>query len=242
MEYYAKSKTEELLEKEKRKLIDLLQRTEEMLAEDLTESEKKAIEQSIYRIENTVCEKQKTLKAHEEEIVACAKTFFEKYGHYFTEKERKLVIEACRLHDLGKVNQIFQSIVSPERKKETDVQQIPHGFLSALSVNYREFREWSAEFLEDDFRAVITAIYYHHDREDHYDADEIQKYAKDYYLNELEQYAGKKLRKLYVSNLGKLLFRNMGTEEKLRISETEWEKYLLIKGLLNKFDYAVSAG
>ena len=242
MEYYAKSKTKELLEKEKRKLIDLLQRAEEMLAEDLTESEKKAIEQSIYRIENTVCEKQKTLKAHEEEIVACAKTFFEKYGHYFTEKERKLVIEACRLHDLGKVNQIFQSIVSPERKKETDVQQIPHGFLSALSVNYREFREWSAEFSEDDFRAAITAIYYHHDREDHYDADEIQKYAKDYYLNELEQYAGKKLRKLYVSNLGKLLFRNMGTEEKLRISETEWEKYLLIKGLLNKFDYAVSAG
>ena len=160
MEYYAKSKTKELLEKEKRKLIDLLQRAEEMLAEDLTESEKKAIEQSIYRIENTICEKQKTLKAHEEEIVACAKTFFEKYGHYFTEKERKLVIEACRLHDLGKVNQIFQSIVSPERKKETDVQQIPHGFLSALSVNYREFREWSAEFSEDDFRAAITVIYY----------------------------------------------------------------------------------
>ena len=44
MEYYAKSKTKELLEKEKRKLIDLLQRAEEMLAEDLTESEKKAIE------------------------------------------------------------------------------------------------------------------------------------------------------------------------------------------------------
>ena len=36
MEYYAKSKTKELLEKEKRKLIDLLQRAEEMLAEDLT--------------------------------------------------------------------------------------------------------------------------------------------------------------------------------------------------------------
>ena len=83
MEYYAKSKTKELLEKEKRKLIDLLQRAEEMLAEDLTESEKKAIEQSIYRIENTVCEKQKTLKAHEEEIVACAKTFFEVWTLFY---------------------------------------------------------------------------------------------------------------------------------------------------------------
>lgn len=81
----------------------------------------------------------------------------------------------------------------------------------------------------------------HHDREGHYDADEIQN-TQRLLSDELEQYAGKKLRKLYVSNLGKLLFRNMGTEEKLRISETEWEKYLLIKGLLNKFDYAVSAG
>ena len=109
-------------------------------------------------------------------------------------------------------------------------------------MNYREFREWSAEFSEDDFRAAITAVYYHHDREDHYNADEIQKYANGYYLNELEQYTGKKLKKLYVSNLDKLLFRNRGTGEKLPIAEAEWEKYLLIKGLLNKFDYAVSAG
>ena len=42
--------------------------------------------------------------------------------------------------------------------------------------------------------------------------------------------------------MDKLLFRNRGTGEKLPIAEAEWEKYLLIKGLLNKFDYAVSAG
>lgn len=46
MEYYAKSKTKELLEKEKKKLMDLLLDAEEMLAEELTESEKKAIKQS----------------------------------------------------------------------------------------------------------------------------------------------------------------------------------------------------
>ena len=57
MEYYAKSKTKELLEKEKKKLMDLLLDAEEMLAEELTESEKKAIKQSIYKIESAVCEK-----------------------------------------------------------------------------------------------------------------------------------------------------------------------------------------
>ena len=242
MEYYAKSKTKELLEKEKKKLMDLLLDAEEMLAEELTESEKKAIKQSIYKIESAVCEKQKTLKEHEEEIVTCAEKFFEEYGRYFTEKERKLVIESCRLHDLGKVNYIFQAIVSSELKKENHVQQIPHGFLSGLSINMTDFRKLSESFSKDDFRAMITAIYYHHDREDHYDADQIQKYAKDYYLDALEQYTGKKLGKLYVSNLDKLLFRNRGTEDRLPIPEKEWEEYLLIKGLLNKFDYAVSAG
>ena len=34
MEYYAKSKTKELLEKEKKKLMDLLLDAEEMLAEE----------------------------------------------------------------------------------------------------------------------------------------------------------------------------------------------------------------
>lgn len=33
--------------------------------------------------------------------------FFEKFGHYFTEKEKAIIIEACRVHDLGKANIVF---------------------------------------------------------------------------------------------------------------------------------------
>ena len=38
-------------------------------------------------------EEQKTLNSHQEDIVRCAEAVFEEYGRYFSEKERRLVIE-----------------------------------------------------------------------------------------------------------------------------------------------------
>ena len=46
--------------------------------------------------------------------------FFELYGEYFSEKEKKLIIDACKLHDIGKANYIFQTKVNPKLKKEKD--------------------------------------------------------------------------------------------------------------------------
>ena len=61
-------------------------------------------------------EEQVTLKQHLDDTVKCAQDFFEKFGHYFTEKEKNLVIEACRIHDLGKANLLFQMVVQPKLK------------------------------------------------------------------------------------------------------------------------------
>lgn len=71
MKYYAKSKKKGLSDKERGKQIK--------------EPE----------------EEQKTLNSHQEDIVRCAEAFFEEYGRYFSEKEKRLVIEACRIHDWG---------------------------------------------------------------------------------------------------------------------------------------------
>ena len=59
-------------------------------------------------------EEQKTLNSHQEDIVRCAEAFFEEYGRYFSEKEKRLVIEACRIHDWGKANLVFQVMINPE--------------------------------------------------------------------------------------------------------------------------------
>lgn len=39
-------------------------------------------------------EEQVTLKQHLDDTVKCAQDFFEKFGHYFTEKEKAIIIEA----------------------------------------------------------------------------------------------------------------------------------------------------
>ena len=79
MKYYAKSKKKGLSDKERGKQIK--------------EPE----------------EEQKTLNSHQEDIVRCAEAFFEEYGRYFSEKEKRLVIEACRIHDWGKANLVFHT-------------------------------------------------------------------------------------------------------------------------------------
>ncbi|MEQ2460595.1 CRISPR-associated helicase Cas3' [Blautia wexlerae] len=220
---------------------------EECLKENLTETDIEILNSSITDIAEKTEEKQKTLKEHHKDIVTCAEMFFLEYGEYFTEKEKKLVVEACRIHDLGKVNLVFQAMICPKlaEKFYIDVrktQQIPHGFLSAVTISLDEFDDLSELFSDKDFGPFITAVYYHHDREDHYNSPAIRKYAEKYYMKQIEEYLNRKIRKLNCSNLDDLLFRNNVYTGKYIPDSNAWKEYLLIKGLLNKFDYTVSAG
>ena len=168
-------------------------------------------------------------------------------GNILLKKKKKLVVEACRIHDLGKVNLVFQAMICPKlaEKFYIDVrktQQIPHGFLSAVTISLDEFDDLSELFSDKDFGPFITAVYYHHDREDHYNSPAIRKYAEKYYMKQIEEYLNRKIRKLNCSNLDDLLFRNNVYTGKYIPDSNAWKEYLLIKGLLNKFDYTVSAG
>ena len=243
MEYYAKSKRKILSLEEVNAIKNTLQDMLSDFKEDLTNSEIKIIVNSIESLQENLQEVQKTLKEHEEDIIRCAKTFFIQYGRYFTEKEQDLVIEACRMHDWGKANKIFQRVVNPDLKtyKET---QVPHGFLSGVTISKSEFKNLNESFTDEDFRAFITAIYYHHDRKDDYTGKEIREYGEKYYLDEISNYLGKKIKKLYCANINndKILFRNNLYTQKFSVDSDLWNTYLVIKGLLNKFDYTVSAG
>ena len=189
MELYAKSKAKQLSIKEVEALKETLESFLDSLEGILTPKEEQIIIQQIQKIQNQKEEKQKTLKEHEEDIVKCAEAFFRGYGKYFTEIEKILILQACRQHDWGKANLIFQSKVcrkvrdnlsEPEKK----ISQIPHGFLSAVTISRNEFKKLSELFSEADFRPFITAVYHHHDREDIYEGDEIQEYAAKYYAAE----------------------------------------------------------
>lgn len=247
MEYYAKSKKVQFTSERINEIKKNLRNIEECLKENLTETDVEILNSSITNIAEKTEEKQKTLKEHHEDIVTCAEMFFLEYGQYFTEKEKKLVVEACRIHDLGKVNLAFQAMICPKlaEKFHIDVRktpQIPHGFLSAVTISLDEFDDLSELFSDKDFGPFITAVYYHHDRVDHYNSPAIRKYAEKYYMKQIEEYLNRKIKKLNCSNLDDLLFRNNVYTGKYIPDSNDWKEYLLIKGLLNKFDYAVSAG
>lgn len=247
MEYYAKSKKKELSAGDKEKVKVKLECFLLNQSNRLNEKEKEIVKSSIEKLNTEVKrEKQKKLKEHEEDIIKCAEMFFLQYGTYFTEKEKALVIEACRMHDWGKVNLLFQFIVQPEIKQDfkncRNVSQIPHGFLSAITISKGEFKELFGQFDKDDFSAFITAMYYHHDREDIYGSLDVDEYCEKYYLPYLEEYRGKAQEEVHCANRNYLLFENTPSQTNMKVKPQIWNEYLVIKGLLNKFDYAVSAG
>lgn len=242
MEYYAKSPMPVLKEENRR---CLLKRLEEALAVFDSRSDQDSYNllrryQEKLTMEQIVTE-HKTLRQHLKETAACADSFFQLYGKYFSEKEKKLIRDACRLHDIGKVNYIFQTKVNPSLRKEKE-NQIPHGFLSALFLSEKDFLRDNPECDRDDFSVLLTAIYYHHTRSDLYDADELKGYCEKYYLNELRAFLGNAEVRLFFSNRNELLFSDRQEKGTIGVDEKLWCEYMLVKGMLNKFDWTVSAG
>ena len=163
-------------------------------------------------------------------------------------KEKYLITKACEWHDVGKVNLVFQSIVNPNIHLASDVAQIPHGFLSALSVSKKkicaEMMGNNLELLKDDFRILVSAIYYHHDRDDVYTNNYIEKYAEKWYKSKVSEYLSDEEFKFMRTNRNKLLFSDAPDVRRssLEIPEDIWCEYMLVKGMLNKFDWTVSSG
>lgn len=194
-----------------------------------------AVNQGEHAIEH------KTLKAHLEDTVRCAEKFFQQYGGYFNEKEKKLVLDACRLHDIGKANYIFQTKVNPALEK-ANRDQIPHGFLSAVILSRKDFLKENPQCMPADFSVLLTAIYYHHARQDIYNDAELKVYCDQFYLEYVREYLHNEEAVLHISNRNALLFSEQKKNNYVRPDEDIWCEYMLIKGLLNKFDWTVSAG
>lgn len=242
MEYYAKSPVFILKEEEKKKISEKLEEAIRIfqLASDteicqLLLKYKSKLQKTLIHTEH------KTLQAHLKETVQCANSFFEIYGNYFSDKEKQLILEACRLHDIGKANDIFQAKVNPALKK-INKEQIPHGFLSAMLLSESDFLKEHKECGPDDFSILLTAIYFHHTRSDRFDAKEMQTYCEQFYLKCVREYLQDEEVTVHLSNRNALLFSEKKEKGFLAIDEDLWCTYMLVKGMLNKFDWTVSAG
>lgn len=139
---------------------------------------------------------------------------------------------ACLYHDLGKMNAKFQYKIENQTKVEGE---IPHGILSLAFLNVRQLKDKG--FNNDDIKILAHAIAYHHDRNLDYTNDELDKQ-----IEEIKKEAGDfiydKINELKIKKLGAKFFRKDRIYEKE--NEKLFYKYVLIKGLLNRIDYAAS--
>lgn len=242
MNFYAKSKKHILKANEKEKVEKEYLNLIDEMGDILSKAEIAALENEKNNIINDVYEEQKTLREHLDETVECAERFFEQYGKYFTEKEKALIFTACKYHDVGKANLVFQANISDEvDTKYKNIKQIPHGFLSALTLSLKKLQTKIDDITNDDFKCLVTAVYYHHTRDDEFNADEIRKFSDNYFKDCFNEFSEISDWKTKMVNRGKYLF-NIKKNDGVGIDEDLWHEYMLIKGMLNKFDWTVSSG
>ncbi|NMA75079.1 MAG: CRISPR-associated helicase Cas3' [Bacteroidales bacterium] len=141
---------------------------------------------------------------------------------------------ACLFHDLGKINKKFQSKINGKKVKN----EIPHGFLSIGFLDIEKLRE---KYSREKIKILVNAIAYHHERDfpisEYYSAvaEEITIMVED-----IKFFCYDKLPKIEKLKMPSLRYIN-GNRVTERDGEQVFYDYVLVKGLLNRIDYASSA-
>ena len=192
-----------------------------------------------------------TIEEHTNKLIELFNQFKEIYGNYFEKHELELIKIACETHDLGKMNSRFQkklyNSINREKyfdtNKELDalyeqlnITEIPHG---VLSCSFLDIGKLKKEFDTVYIKALASAIYNHHERKvvDNNGIDLENNKIKKIVESDLFKYY-----KLYNENL-KCNFRGISNNEIKKGVDNYyefWLKFIVIKGMLNKIDYAAS--
>lgn len=150
-------------------------------------------------------------------------------------KEWQLLKDACKYHDLGKMNLKFQMKLNDNHSMEPG--EIPHALLSITLLPTTELL--SEGFSEDQVAALAYAIALHHDR--NLDEISINEYKQE--IQALQKQANK------------FPFKKLGLKQKKprrlssiyyswnyypSVEDGYYHEFVLLKGLLNRLDYAAS--
>ena len=139
---------------------------------------------------------------------------------------------ACLYHDLGKISKKFQDRINNIKRHK---DEIPHSILSLSFINARKLEE--SGYSKERIRLLAQAVAYHHERDFNFDRDDLEQEIESLKL-EVKNFKYNKIEDIQVKKLSRKYF-SMD-----RIYEEEdndlFFRYILIKGLLNRIDYAAS--
>ena len=183
---------------------------------------------------------EETITEHTEKLLNAFSQFSELYGEYFSKEELEAIKVAAQYHDYGKCSLPFQNKVlrklgkdelgCPEVSKfykSRNLNEIPHGYLSPAFLDVTELEK---KFGKKMAFAIINAIYYHHTRK----TDFTDKNIADAIENDLKVRLNDKY-KLSIKYLTRI-FKDGSNPDV--INKEKWECYALVKGILNRLDYA----
>ncbi|SCG82201.1 hypothetical protein DW1_0591 [Proteiniborus sp. DW1] len=147
-----------------------------------------------------------------------------------------ILYRACLYHDLGKMNMKFQDKIE-KRKKHTN--EIPHGILSLLFIDFETLE--NEGYSEDEIKLLFHSIAYHHDRELNYTESQLEEEIESI-KKEFKYFKYDKLDYKFVNHYieEEFFVKNERIYEKA--DNDLFFKYILVKGLLNRIDYAASGG
>ncbi|MDY3705994.1 CRISPR-associated helicase Cas3' [Vagococcus lutrae] len=144
---------------------------------------------------------------------------------------------ACLHHDLGKMNDKFQKKV--QQNRHAIEGELPHGLLSTGTLPNKKLK--ALGYLDDEIKILNYAVALHHER----DMSDIT--SEDYHkeLKEMKEaaadfpYALLGMEELAIKPVSKKYFKINTTLKPTTIDN--YQDYVMLKGLLNRLDYAASA-
>ena len=191
-----------------------------------------------------------TILEHTEKLIKNFKILTDIYSNLNVNKE--LLLLSCIYHDLGKININFQKNI--ENLNSSNYSGIMHGILSLSFINVEKLL---LEFEISDIKALIYSVALHHERD-------FSQVTKKDYSSEIEKMNTEvknfnpvleKLKKIFTEETGKKI--ELFNDEKLKKLSSKFyklgerpysmnnyeifKKFVMLKGLLNRIDYASSA-
>lgn len=173
---------------------------------------------------------QETIQEHTDNLIRNYKLFKNIYPNL--EIDWDILHLACLYHDLGKMNLKFQQKIEYGKVFKDEV---PHGILSLAFLNAKELK--NKGYTKEQIKILAHSIAYHHDRDFDYD-NELITNEIELLKKEAANFDYNKIEDIYVKKISARYFCNDRIYEEE--DEENFLKYIMIKGLLNRIDYAAS--
>lgn len=176
-----------------------------------------------------------TIFEHTKQLLSRLHHFQAIYPNALRDSDWELLRLAATYHDLGKANTKFQNKLRSQEDRTEDLQpdmaEVPHNYLSCAFVPIKSLlRQYSRE----QVMILLSAIYYHHERPE----QETYNMNRDL-LADLTRYVAYLKEDFDIREEVKFDYGTFITRRNLQETENLYH-FVLIKGLLNKLDYAAS--